>query len=277
MTILRFDSPAALAAAYRALPEGYRRREDSLSSWTGGSAKQAAEMCATGDDRLVAEAERMMDLFQISAPTIRPEWRPSVFGAYPVVPEALGGNPEAMRRMQQVGTDFAPIKLYVATSSSGGIDAAQLTKRGTALLALTMVLAAVRSVELYAVATLEGNKTATRDDGADAGACLIVTRINSQPLDLATACHVLTSVPLDRGVTHKLGLDHGFHGGWAWSMDPSTPKAREKLAKALDATPRDIVVPGAWLYDQTVTDPVGYVRKEILAFMERNDMAEDFA
>lgn len=277
MTIIRFDSPAALAAAYRKLPEDYRRGEDRDRSWIGGSALDAAKMCSTGDDRLVAEAEKMLDLFQVSAPTLRPEWSASVFGAYPMVPDALGGNPESMRRLTQVGTDFAPIRLFIATTSSGGINHEQLTKRGTALLALTMILSAIRPVELYAIATMEGDKTATRADKVDAGACLLVTRINSQPLDLATACHVLTSVALDRGVTHKLGLDHGFRGGWSWGMDPSTAKAREKLGAALDATHRDIVVPGAWLYDQTVTDPIGYVRKELREFEERNQIGEEFA
>lgn len=277
MPILRYDSPAALAAAYEALPKSRRQNaERHAHSWMGGSMADAVKGCVSGDDKLVSEAQRMLDLFEVDAPTMRPEWRPCVYGAYPIVPDALAGYPDAMRRVVNVGSDVAPIRIYVATSSSAALHHDQLTKRGTALLALAMALSAIRPVELYAVATMQSHDEPTRDDRADSGAALIVTKINSQPLDLATACHMLTSITTDRGITHQIGFEHmGFTGGWAFGIEPRLPDARRKLARALDATERDIVVAGAWLYDETVKQPVEFVRKELRAFQERNRMVDE--
>jgi hypothetical protein len=273
MPMLRFASPAAMHAAYLQCARAKGREGSRYQSWMGGSMDEAAAKLLTGDDRLVSEAQAMLDLFESHTQTTRPEWRPSVYGAYPVVPDALAGYPESMRHMVNVGSDLAPIRLYVCTTSSAGVGHEDLTKRGIACLALAMALAAIRPVELFTITQLDGGDKATRDDGKDSGAFICVTQINSQPLDLATACHLLTSVGVDRGITHSLGYDgHGYTGGWAWREMPNSDKSKRLTRECLDMTERDILVTGCFLTDECVQNPVGFVQRELREFAERNSM-----
>jgi hypothetical protein len=276
MPILRFDSPAALHAAYKGLSAEHGRDGASYRSWMGGTMDEAAAKLLTGDDKLVPEAEKMLEQVGSHAHTTRPEWRPSVYGAYPVVPDALAGYPESMRHVENVGSDLAPIRLYVCTTSSAGVGHEDLTKRGIACLALAMALAAIRPVELFTITQLDGGGKATRDDHEDAGAFICVTRINSQPLDLSTACHLLTSVGVDRGITHALGYDgHGYKGGWAWGIAPNTQLSRERTRQVLDMTERDVLVAGCFITDECVQNPIGFVQRELKEFAQRNSIDAD--
>lgn len=277
--LVRYDSPAKLADAFDALrrthPQHYDRA-NRMSGWTGGNASEASAKLRTGDDSLVAEARKLLDKFEVQAETTRPEWQGSVFGAYPMVPEALAGNPESMRRIVNVGSDLAPICIYASTTSSAGYDHADMTKRGIAVLALTMALSALRPVELFTITQLDGRGKSTRDDGLDSGACIIVTRINSQPLDLSTACHCLTSVAVDRGITHALGFaHHGFTGGWSWGGPPNGDKVIARTRRVLDMNERDVLITGAFLTDDIIKNPVAWVQREIADFLRRNAMDED--
>jgi hypothetical protein len=193
--IKQYESIAALRADYIAKCSNTRGYNFANNEWYGNESETLTlQLTDTGDTRLVAEAERQMSKLDNIIETPKRVWDRNVAGAYCCIPDVLAGRPTPMRRQVVIPDDHAPITILVVTTSSAGINAATLAKRGTTILALVMALTRVRPVTLHQLAILNG-----RNDGT--GETIITAQINTHPLDLATACYVLTSAGFARRLT----------------------------------------------------------------------------
>ncbi|MGH6876999.1 MAG: DUF7192 family protein, partial [Rhizomicrobium sp.] len=170
--IVRYDSTAALRAAYMANYEvASRFNQSERRSWYGGETeKESLVLAETGDTRLVAEAEKAFAALEMEIETPRRQWERSPAGSWCCVPDVLVGLPTPMRRQVHVYDEAAPITILPVTTSSAGINAETLAKRGTVILALVMALARVRPVSLHQVTML---------DGKQGGETVITSEINT--------------------------------------------------------------------------------------------------
>jgi len=257
MPIIRFESSAALADEAQALDVRHSQ------GWTGESREQCFERARCGNDALVPKAQEMLD--QIDATGLdlaRAEWVNDVAGALADVPAFLAGHHASMKAKRVLRDDRAPIRIFTDLTSSAMIDHSVLAKRGTAMLALTMALSQARPVECFAVVALNHNK--------GKGAAIAVVTIPAAPLELSTACHVLTSASFARSLGYGV-LMHKLNsgGGWAWNIDPFG-SSRERfilsMRSALGMTPADIYLPPPH-YDQhsepIIKDPIRWINDEL--------------
>lgn len=259
--VVRTEGPAETAALCHDIPP------HGDISWMGCTWDQALERTTRGDTGLVSAAEALIAQIECSVEAPRSTWVPSRAGAYPVVPEALAGFPDAMRRKVQASDDRSPLRVVIDLTSSGAVDHEMLARRGVAYLALAMFLSNERPVTLEAVVGLGGHQSS---------ACFIVTPIPAQPLDLAVACSVLTSAGFSRGLGYALCSKYDAHvqGNWPWRVSPTghTKTAFvERERAALGLGPDDILAPPTYYTDPAITDPVGFVRRAIEEHVARQD------
>lgn len=261
--IIRYDSTAELRAAYFAKVSTTRAYAyDTSNAWYGGESEaDTLRLALDGDTRLVPSAETLLASLDTHIETPRRVWNRSPAGAYTVVPEYLAGIPTYMRRMAYEMDEQAPITILATTTSSAGISAEILAKRGTVILALVMALSRVRPVTLQQLAIMHG---------ADAdGETVITSTINTAPLDLATACYVLTSAGFARRLTYGLGKKlNGFDGNWPRKYRYGAPQSYYNYLKTkLVADPtKCLIIGAAELHDELLTNPLAWISKQISRF-----------
>lgn len=277
--IIRYDSTAALRAAYIAThPTGIAERksnvDDFYSNRTSGGEWYANEseadtlhLAETGDTKLVSKAEEALSHLDATVETPRKLWEPNVAGAFCSVPDYLSGRPTNMRRMITIADEHSPITILAITTSSAGISSSILAKRGTIILALVIALARIRPVTLHQLTILDGNKDGT-------GETIITSEINTHPLDLATACYVLTSAGFARRLTYGLATKlNNFTGGWPRGYSYGSPqKYYDQLKLKLVTDPkRCLIIGAAELHDELVVSPIPWLNKQIAYFTNVNE------
>ena len=223
-------------------------------------------MAEMGNTKLVPLAEEMLTKLDTMIETTRLVWDRSPAGAFCCVPDVLAGLPTPMRRQVHQKDEHAPITIFAICSSSGGIGADILTKRGIAILAFVMALSRVRPVELYHLDIGGGRK-----DGS--GETIVSARINTAPLDLATACYVLTSSGFTRrmvyGLEEKL---NGDAGSWPKGYYSAPGGYNAKLKKMLVADPeRCLIIDAARYNDDLIVKPIEWINKQIKHFTQNED------
>ena len=170
-----------------------------------------------------------------------------------------------MRRFEHEENEHAPITILVNTTSSSGIDAKTLQRRGTTILALVMALIRIRPVSLQAVAILHG---------ADNGETVLSATINTAPLDLATACYVLTSAGFSRRFTYNfMRAINASTGGWPRNFNYFQPqKYYDYLSQILGTGQKQTLVIGAaQLGDELLSNPIKWINDQISRFTQRED------
>lgn len=258
-TMFFWDSPAEMATEADRKLSPFNKAEHDNRSWTGESWADAVRKAVNGDTAHVSEAEKFLEdvLFQIDVP--RAEWQNSFAGAFPMVPAAVAGHPENMRRRVEVTHDRTPLRIFVDATSSGGIDPDDLVKRGIVYVALAVAMGAVRPVELYLVNALGGRRTGVN-----------VIRLGQSPIDLSMVCNAMTSVALTRSLGYAwCGEMAGTGGHWAWEiypMDKGRGSYSEKMRRALGCTEHDLFVPPFFLHDEAVKDPVAFLKRTVEEF-----------
>jgi hypothetical protein len=259
--IIRYDSTAALRAAYISKGCASAKRYNSRDSWYGGESEaDTLRKAELGDTSLVAKAEARLADLEHNLETPRKIWERNVAGAYASVPDYLAGLPTPMRRQIQQRDETSPITVLAITTSSAGIGAATLAERGTVILALVMALARIRPVTLQQVTIL---------DGSDKGETIITSEINTHPLDLATACYVLTSAGFARRLTYGLATKlNNFTGGWPRRyVYGNAEPYYEYLRNTLSPDPkRTLLIGSAELHDQLLREPTVWLNKQIERF-----------
>src|SRR4051812_31418704 len=177
-TYIMCDSIAEFADATQGMSHG-------TDSFRGGmSCADATRYLREGHLASVAATDKLLNDVEGLLHIDTRAWRnvSDVSGGVPDVPSFLAGQPMCMRRRQRVVCEQAPLALIVDLTSSASLTAAHMNARGVAILALVRVLANVRPIELWTVIGLgEKNK-----------AVEVITRIDTAPLDLARAAHMMT-------------------------------------------------------------------------------------
>lgn len=265
--IIRYDSTAALRSAYIANQGKLGRYHNGIGNkwFNDESESDTLRKAELGDTTLVDAAERALAKLENVIETPRKVWERNVAGAFCCVPDVLAGLPTPMRRQVITRDETSPITVLAITTSSGGISAKTLAKRGTVILALVMALARIRPVSLQQLTIL---------NGADEGETIITSEINTHPLDLATACYVLTSAGFARRLTYGLGKAlNNFTGGWPRRYCYGSPEPYyEYLRNRLTPDPKKCLLIGAAeLHDELLVQPTEWLNKQIARFTSEQE------
>jgi len=242
-TLDYFESPSEFARL-----AGPMRIRISDDDWRGGSWSDSIRYCTQGDVSRVAQAERMIESLTVQIESPVTHWQAAPAGAFPIVPDYLAGRPDCMRRKVQDASSAAPIRVFLETGVSAGINVDRVVDRGIAFLALAMSLSRVRPVELFACNFWRKD---SKEDKRIAG---VVIPINAAPLDIALACGVLTQPSVTRGLMYSyLAEEHrsNHRGFGVWD--------HETARKMLRCAPSDIYVPPLRLGDALLADPVAFI------------------
>lgn len=234
--------------------------ENSSLDWRGGETyEDSRRLLIKGDTSNVAHASLLLDQLLDSVEVPVQLWQQSVAGYIPCVPAVLAGHPEAFLRPIDEESDSSPIRVYASVGCSAGISAADLTKRGIAILALVIKLQAIRPVELWV----------TDDSGGSNYALFSCLRIETSPLDLSTAAYVLTSAGFFRNLCFEFNYAHGWSGAWAWGLDPRNPESQRKTRALLGLGDNDLWIPGAYFSDPLIQKPVEWINEQLQQFAQR--------
>jgi hypothetical protein len=247
-------------------------RDHGGASWYGGeSPADTLRLTETGDQRLVSQAQELLDKLDTAIEVPRKAWERAPVGVYCAVPDVLAGLPTPMRRMVEQRDDRAPINIISVITSSGGLSAQVMLKRGVAILALAMALARVRPITLSVVSIL---------DGKDNGETVVCARVNTAPLDLASACYVLTSAGFCRRLTYGLMMKiNGARGSWPNKFRYGSADAGgyyTYLANMLSPDPAKTLVIGAsQLNDPLISAPIQWINDQVARFTTAQELAAD--
>jgi hypothetical protein len=234
-------------------------------SWYGKEGpEESLRKLAVGDNALVPASEQLLASLEGLLPhTARYVNIMDVVGALPNVPAFIAGVPVNMRRRAKVARDDAPISVVCDVTSSSGISTDGLLKRGTALLAFVRLLSEHRQVSLWCGIGLN----------VRSGSSMVLWRIDTTPLDLARAAHLLSAPSVSRGLgynlSHKL---HSSDGGWPFndhSKHCETGEAR--LRAVLDEQVH--FVPPMFMSDELVSQPVKWLRRELAKYLPQDEEA----
>lgn len=229
--------------------------------WSGNlSYDDAIARCETGDLAAVPASEKLLEKIETLVPESR-SWRTfdAPVGAVPNIPQFLAGNPYNMRMRKRTASASAPLSIVVELVASGGIDADDCMKRGVAMLALVRMLSNIRPVELWTVIAI--GKRSQRSS--------ICLRLDTAPLDLAHAAHILSHPSVFRMVGYKSLSARFYNNNWAgqWAFANHSlhmHTAKESYARVLNPGNDVLYVPPMHLHDKYITAPTQWLQ-EMLA------------
>lgn len=230
-------------------------------SWCGNRSNAvSAGFLANGDLSNVAPSEEFLSKLE-SEVFVSRKYRTidDVCGGVPNIPNYLAGLPQAMRRRTRTTNQVAPLAIFADLTSSGGISAEDVRKRGCAILALVRLLANLRPVELWAFTGLGSHKRAA----------YTVVRVESSPLDLARAAHVLTCPSVSRGIGYGLAHERfNSSGGWPYGDDCKLQRKHGAaiMARVCDPGSDVLFIPPVYLYDDSIKNPAKWVHDKLAEY-----------
>lgn len=253
-----FDSPSELAdwGQANATKNQEWTQSSSRNFFGGDTAEMAYKKAREGDLSGVAASDALMTKFErFTFETGRKAWSDDVCGSIPNVPAFIAGHPLAMRRRTRQDSASAPVAIVADLTTSGGISAEQIAKRGAAILALVRILSSRRPVELWAGCMMDANR---QDMSA------VFCRIETSPLDLATAAYVMTSASFPRRLCYAIARKDGFSGGWPYDSH-STPQKHgaAMIAPAFAHVGQALYVPPIFYSDLATTDPEAWIEARL--------------
>jgi len=244
-----------------------RNKISGSEGWAGASYDSFKQRIETGDNSLVEESDKFLALIEDQVPMSR-GWRniDDVVGALPNVPAFLAGHPQCMRRRVRTMKDSAPLAIYMDLTSSAGISAYDVQKRGIVLLALVRLLVEHRPVELWVGAGL-GNY-----GGKTAGT--VAWRVDTAPLDLARAAFHISATVMSRGFGYGLARAVlGTDGCWPFhNYDLHCKTAAQRLQAVFPGQELLYVLP-IHLRDEMTTDPVGWLKRTMARYTGQEEAA----
>ena len=260
--IIRYDSPSALRAAYIAKGASRATKFSSDASWYGHETEaETLHKAEIGDTTLVAKAETMLSSLETQIETPRRQWERSPAGPWCSVPDVLAGLPTPMRRQVHRNDEMNPITIFVDTGSHANISADMLARRGTVVLALVLALTQARPVQLFQLHAGSG-----RD-----GETITTSEINTHPLDLATACYVLTSAGFTRRLVYQLAAkNNGYDGRFASSFNSwDQTTYYDRLKPRLVSDVKSCLIIGKTLAtDKLLTEPIAWLNEQVRRFTQ---------
>jgi hypothetical protein len=250
------------AALFESVNKERCARKSKGSEWRGGMSFDDSLRCVReGNPAIVARSDEFLSRFE-ALHLVSRRWRTvaAVAGGVPCVPAALACHPLAMRQRQRVSSDQAPLAIIVDIASSAGIDSADLEKRGAAILALVRLLSAARPVSLYVgVSVTAGHLTGAERHNA----CHVFTRMDTTPLDLARAahmlCHTSTARSLYYGAAYELTGAPLDEESLSWpyrgEKDVIRTHAHAILARAIPDAAQSLYIGAAHMNDAAIKNP----------------------
>lgn len=182
-------------------------RRNERSFYDCNSVNEALETATIGEERFKTEAMKVVAEINNKIPikTKRVEYVASPFGTTVSPGDLIAGSPTPMRRRVVAPNASAPLTVVVGGTSSGGISAGDLLKRGAALAALLSRLAAVRPVAGYAL--VNGAVS-----GAKTRAQLAFVKLPTSPVNIRLCAHACAAQSFNRalGFTAMHALDHEY-------------------------------------------------------------------
>lgn len=266
-----FESPRELADAFRDLSDDVKRGREGNEKWCGvRTAQEVQNYLNDGRASLVAPSDALLNAFDdVAFVSRRSSIVAAVSGGAPNVGAFLAGSPMAMRQRVRTLSDAAPLRVVADISSSGGIDKDQLTKRGTAILALVRMLSAVRPVELYCgFSCFIPNSTMEKGD-----ALYLLTRIDTAPMDLIRAAYLLADASAARFAGYALASCIATNGKdnhntqWAYNNhNTSRDRAPHAIAHAFGDGGEVLYLAPPYIDDKSINDPIAFVREKLIEF-----------
>lgn len=231
------------------------------------SERDAVAFCEQNiGERHMRDAKALVDKIDASyRDRDKEHWQPSPFGAYPVVPDYLAGDPFSMRIKHRDEDNTAPIRYYIEAVVSGGTNTHDLERRAAGLAALIMRTAEERPVELYAVIALHNRM---RGSAGYIG----VIPITTHPIDLHSTIAAFATREFCRcmafaNAQQATGVDSN-NCDWLFGHPDGSynQNSRERYFRtALNMEPQDVFMQGGYLTDaeEFGSDPVKWVHKQI--------------
>ena len=236
------------------------KRRHSRSDWTGESWHESIGRAGNGGtDDTVPAAESMLARIQANLPEpMARRWELAHAGAFPCVPAFLSGEPESMWSTAEAPTESNPVRIFVCSTSSGGVSHDDLLKRGCACLGLVLLASRTRPVELFSYAHC--SETDSRR-----GDAVIVQRLQSHPMMLSEVSYVLTSAGWARNLTYaylseRLGY-RNLH--WAEAQRRDSYQGGPATRALLGLAESDVLIGPVHAHDPVVKDPIGFVNREL--------------
>ncbi len=231
------------------------------TEWTGNVSHEGiGNLLMTGDDAMVRKCDKLLSkLDNIELPLLpSSDVRRDVFGTRVSIGEYAVGSPTCFRRRVKVQSEVAPLKIMVGISSSAGISAEQLQKRGMLMLALLRKIELVRPVDLFVYCELDGSVD-------DTGDYFPVVKIDSRPLALGVAASALCHTATARHLLYGWGRKNaGYCGGWAVGYsDGKTKGYDDKRMKSLDCTPEDLIFDSPTTWDGSLDNPEKWLTDQL--------------
>lgn len=231
------------------------------SDWNGNVAfAENVRRCRAGDLSRVAASESYLaaleSRFQFQTSAYRTI--DSMAGGVPNVPAMLAGQPMHMRQRRRMIKEAAPLNVMVDVTSSGGIDSATLERRGAALLALVRILSSVRPVSLYVCVNALPSSARNLTSSA------VAVRIETAPLDLARAGHLLCSTGISRQIGYTIMCENAGQrssGGIAWPYNGADHSRKNGVAYWQRAIGLDemLFLAPVYIGDKSVSNPVEWI------------------
>ncbi len=237
------------------------------NSWFNNeTAEETLDKTLYGDKTLVPKAIAALNKLDTQIETPRREWRPSVAGAFPSVPDAIMGRPTPMRALTQIPNANTPVTLGIMLTSTWSVSCETIANRGIATLALLLALTRIRPVTLYAI-----NISYGKDTGED----VRFVRINTNPLDIATAAYALTSAGFYRRLIYGIAeRTNGFDGAWparhGFDYNRPRPYIDGLISRCGFDKTSTLIVPPAMDGDAMLKDPLNWVQHQITRFLTVN-------
>lgn len=237
-------------------------------SWSGGSTHaQFEQRIRTGDTDLVHQSDEFLAKIEDQVPLSR-GWRnfDDVVGAVPNIPAFLAGHPQCMRRRERTMKQTAPLAIYMDLTSSAGISAKSVQKRGVTLLALTRLLVDHRPVELYV-------GTSLGDYGRLAGSYTTMWRIDTAPLDLARAAFFIGATVMSRGFGYGITIQElKSNGNWPFdNYGLHCETAKQRMAAAFPGSDL-LYLPPIMVNDELVEKPVEWIKRVLEGYVAKEDV-----
>lgn len=209
----------------------------------------------SGDNSLVQLSDQFLSALEDEMIVSR-SWANTadVVGALPIVPAYIAGVPQNMRQRRRVRAACGPLSVFLeCTGSAGSMGINEAQQRGAAMLALVRALAPLRPVELWLCVTFGHHDEMNG----------LLCKIETQPLDLARAAHMLCGLSATASVGAALiSAKIGHHcGSWSYGVPELERKWCGEIFKRFLQPGSDVLyVPAAYARDQNVANPSAWVR-----------------
>jgi hypothetical protein len=232
--------PRARDNIFLADPEGFERELGKISTY--GVSKEYRQKLLTGDLSRVEASERLLERLADITPHSKTFVNEAqVTGSLPIVPAFLAGVPQNMRLRRRQKRPAGPLAIFLETTASGGASGGA-EARGAVLLALARLLGEYRPTDLWVCTTY----------GEHARLNALLVRVETRPMDLARAAHLLGALGETAAAGARLfySLDLNFSGGWSYGVPSLERKwCGEIFSRFLQPGSDVLYVPAAFLTD----------------------------